>query len=190
MKNEPLKFFDFRVGDGFELCSADWTFSSLKSAHLVLDGVCEIAADRFLSPIKKCIHATSSSAFLVVKPWQPGGKKLQHALTAKIPGLTEVDGVLFAPVGLCDLTAVFDIRHISGGGDSGEWILGGSEQNSITEKIFSCSESPLVSLLKQSNRIRCLASFSEHRQILFMTKIYPGVDAAISEIREIAAGRL
>jgi len=185
MKSLPLKFYDPRKGESFELSSEKWTFSSLSSGFLVLDGYTEVEAERFSAPIKKCVHATSSKAFTVVRPWVPGARKLRGQLSATLPELVEIGGVICAFSLPSVLDEVLAIRKATGGSNSGEWIFGGCVDPHASQ-LLDIRALPLVSLLRRAEKIGCLISFGEHGQLTFITRLFNGVDAIAAEIAALA----
>jgi hypothetical protein len=185
MKSLPLKLYDPRKGESFELSFGKWSFSSLSSGFLVLDGHSEVDAEMFSALISQCVHATSSRAFTVVRPWVPGARNLLEQLSAKFPDMVETEGarcVFSAPAAFVEVLA---IRKAVGGSNSGEWIFGGCIDPHASE-LLDFHALPLVSLLRHSEEIGCLLSFGEHGQLTFITRLFDGVDAIAAEIAALA----
>lgn len=181
MKSLNLKSFDPRRGESFDLNAGKWTFSSLSSRFLVLDGHSVADAERFSAPLKKCVQGTSAKAFAVVRPWMPGARNLRSRLREKLPDLVETSGTLSAFFSPTALDEVLAIRRGAGAGQSGEWIFGGCIAPDARD-LLDRHALPLVSLLKHADEIGCLLSFGEHEQVTFMTKLFEGVDAIAAEV--------
>lgn len=188
-KRAPVKIFDPREGQGYQISVMGEIFSSLAHNVMVIEAQPRfntLGVSVFGQTLEMCQHRelmtfllenTSRQGFVTWVPWTPEPIGVRDLLRA-LPGYDEADGSVMSTFGISrqGLDDVCRIR--SEAKYEGEWSIGGAREQLVSPRQIGIKGAMLWNLghlLRQIDRIGCLFS-KEAGQVLLVSQLFDGVD--------------
>jgi len=185
-----IEIYDPRRGEDFVLKNRRLkkSFSSLHHGLLVVDSQGQSLLSKEVTVLKESIPKTSALGFFIVVLWVPGAKKLKASIQQEFGETFECANSLcgyFDAQSVDNVELLLDLRDTFGGNKSGEWGFGGCLTKFSAPKRISLFRGELWDfehVLYDADRLGCLLFLGE-RYTTFVTRIFDGMDAALSQLR-------
>ncbi len=187
MSLSSLRIYDPRQKQDFRINIPGETFSSLDHGFYVIDNSHGLNWAQRLDLLKLCVLQTSKLGFFTLVPWVPGARKLRAEIGRKLESVIEFQGTLggYFDSESDSIERLFKIREEFGGNKSGEWGFGGCLAKftpPIRSSLARTESWDFSHVLRQASLIGCFLYLGEMCQTVFMTKLFPALDAHLGQL--------